>query len=121
MIPCKRYITAISTRKGLFPISRKVQNAHRFPEIGKTESNQKINTTKELAKQNTHNRAKVRQDNGVLSKTEIIEQAGFTVKQAQRFETLAKNRDIVEQAKAEARENDDAGAKASTKRALVYR
>ena len=60
-----------------------------------------------VPKQNTHNRAKVRQDSGVQSKTEIIEKAGFTPKQVQRFETLAKNRDIVEQAKAEARENDD--------------
>ena len=51
-------------------------------------------------------------DNGVHStKAEVIEKSGFTVKQVQRFETLAKNKDIVEQAKAEARENDDAGAK----------
>lgn len=41
------------------------------------------------------------------TKAEIIEQAGFTVKQAQRFETLAAHPEIVEQAKAEARENDD--------------
>lgn len=56
-----------------------------------------------------YNAAK-RQDTDVKSfetKTEVIENAGFTVKQVQRFETLAKNRDIVEQAKAEARENDD--------------
>lgn len=48
-------------------------------------------------------------DSGVHfeTKTEVIEKAGFTPKQVQRFETLAKNRDIVEQAKAEARENDD--------------
>lgn len=49
-------------------------------------------------------------DSGVANvetKTEIIEKAGFTPKQVQRFETLAKNKDIVEQAKAEARENDD--------------
>lgn len=49
-------------------------------------------------------------DSGVANaetKTEIIEKAGFTPKQVQRFETLAKNPDIVEQAKAEARENDD--------------
>ena len=53
-----------------------------------------------------------RQDTDVPSferktKTEIIKDAGFTPKQVQRFETLAKNPDIVEQAKAEARENDD--------------
>lgn len=41
------------------------------------------------------------------TKTEIIKNAGFTPKQAERFQTLAKHRDIVEQAKAEARENDD--------------
>ena len=47
-------------------------------------------------------------DSGVQkSKAEIIENAGFSVKQAQRFETLAKNPELVEQAKAEARENDD--------------
>lgn len=48
-------------------------------------------------------------DSGVHfeTKTEVIEKAGFTPKQVQRFETLAKNPDIVEQAKAEARENDD--------------
>lgn len=41
------------------------------------------------------------------SKQQFIEDAGFTVKQAQRFETLAAHPEIVEQAKAEARENDD--------------
>ena len=47
-------------------------------------------------------------DSGVQkSKQQIIEDAGFTVKQAQRFETLAAHPEIVEQAKAEARENDD--------------
>ena len=47
-------------------------------------------------------------DSGVHStKANIIEGAGFTVKQAQRFETLAKHPEIVEQAKAQARENDD--------------
>lgn len=50
-------------------------------------------------------------DSGVQSrpqtKTEIIEKAGFTPKQVQRFETLAAHPEIVEQAKAEARENDD--------------
>jgi len=42
-------------------------------------------------------------DSGVANvetKTEIIEKAGFTPKQVQRFEALAKNPDIVEQAKA---------------------
>lgn len=41
------------------------------------------------------------------TKTDIIKQAGFTPKQVERFQTLAANPDIVEQAKAEARENDD--------------
>ncbi len=34
-----------------------------------------------VPKQNTHNRATIRPDNGVPSKTEVIEQAGFTPKQ----------------------------------------
>ena len=41
------------------------------------------------------------------TKTQVIEAAGFTPKQVQRFETLAKHPDLVAQAKAEARENDD--------------
>ena len=41
------------------------------------------------------------------SKAETIKDAGFTVKQVQRFETLAAHPEIIEQAKAEARENDD--------------
>ena len=60
-----------------------------------------------VPKQNTHNRAAVRPDSDVPSKTEVIEQAGFTPKQVQRFETLAAHPEIVAQAKAEARENDD--------------
>ena len=49
-------------------------------------------------------------DSGVANaetKTAIIEKAGFTPKQVQRFETLAAHPELVEQAKAEARENDD--------------
>lgn len=41
------------------------------------------------------------------SKHRIIKELGFTEKQKQRFETLANNKDLVEQVKAEARENDD--------------
>ena len=41
------------------------------------------------------------------TKTDIIKDAGFTPKQVQRFQTLAAHPEIVEQAKAEARENDD--------------
>lgn len=40
-------------------------------------------------------------------KLEVVKDLGFTPKQANRFETLANNKDIVEQVKAEARENDD--------------
>lgn len=48
-------------------------------------------------------------DSGVHfeTKTEVIEKAGFTPKQVERFQTLAAHPEIVEQAKAEARENDD--------------
>ena len=42
-----------------------------------------------------------------VGKYDVIKEAGFTPKQVERFETLAKNPDIVEQAKAEARANDD--------------
>ncbi len=41
------------------------------------------------------------------SKKQIIKEMGFEETQIKRFETLAKNKDIVEQAKAEARQNDD--------------
>lgn len=41
------------------------------------------------------------------TKAEVIEKVGFTPKQVQRFEILAKHPEIVAQAKAEARENDD--------------
>jgi len=40
-------------------------------------------------------------------KSEIVKDLGFTEKQKQRFETLADNKDLVEQVKVEARENDD--------------
>lgn len=51
-----------------------------------------------------------RKDTAVHSekpKAEIVKDLGFTEKQKQRFETLADNKDLVEQVKAEARENDD--------------
>lgn len=41
------------------------------------------------------------------SKSEAIREAGFTQKQAERFQQLASHPELVEQAKAEARENDD--------------
>lgn len=40
-------------------------------------------------------------------KLEVIQNLGFNSKQVERFETLANNPEIVEQVKAEARENDD--------------
>lgn len=44
---------------------------------------------------------------GVKPKHEVIQELGFHSKQAERFEILADNQDLVEQVKAEARENDD--------------
>ena len=41
------------------------------------------------------------------TKTQIIEEAGFSQKQVERFQTMAAHPEIVEKAKAEARENDD--------------
>jgi len=41
------------------------------------------------------------------TKAEIITGLGFSGDQAQRFETLAENRDLIEQVKQESRENDD--------------
>lgn len=47
-------------------------------------------------------------DSGVAStKTEVIHEAGFTPKQVERFQTIAKHPEAVEQAKTEARENDE--------------
>lgn len=41
------------------------------------------------------------------TKREVIEDLGFTQKQVERFETLADNQDLVEEVKAQARDNDD--------------
>jgi hypothetical protein len=41
------------------------------------------------------------------TKAEVVENLGFSEKQAERFEALAENQDIVEIVRAEARENDD--------------
>lgn len=41
------------------------------------------------------------------TKKETIERLGLNQKQAERFETLSSNKDVVEQVKAEARENED--------------
>lgn len=57
---------------------------------------------------NQHKKAEI--DNAVdfsKRKSEAIAEAGLTQKQAERFQTLAQNTEIVEEAKAEARENND--------------
>lgn len=41
------------------------------------------------------------------TKKEVIQDLGFSIDQAKRFETLADNKDLIEQVKQEARENDD--------------
>ena len=46
-------------------------------------------------------------EKGSQSKQEVIRKLGFNKDQANRFETMASNKDIVEQVKAEARENED--------------
>lgn len=46
-------------------------------------------------------------ENNPKPKHEIVRELGFSKDQANRFETLAENKDLVEQVKAEARENDD--------------
>ena len=51
-----------------------------------------------VPKQNTHNRAAIRPDNGVQSKTDIIHEAGLTPRQVSRFQTLAANPELVAQA-----------------------
>ena len=47
------------------------------------------------------------------NKRKVIEDAGFSKTQVQRFETLASHPELVEQAKAEARENDDIVSRAA--------
>ena len=48
-----------------------------------------------------------------VTKSEIIKQAGFTQKQAERFQTLAAHPEIVEQAKAKARADNDIVSRAA--------
>ena len=52
-------------------------------------------------------RTDIQPTDSVVGKYDVIREAGFTPKQVERFETLAAHPEIVEQAKAEARENDD--------------
>jgi len=52
----------------------------------------------------------MKRDSGVVPekpKKEVVKELGFSPKQAERFETLADNKDLVEKVKEEARENDD--------------
>ena len=51
-------------------------------------------------------RTDIKPTDTAVGKYEVIEKAGFTPKQVERFETLAAHPEIVAQAKAEAREND---------------
>lgn len=52
-------------------------------------------------------RTDIQPTDSAVGKYSAIEKAGFTPKQVERFQTLAAHPEIVEQAKAEARENDD--------------
>lgn len=52
-------------------------------------------------------RTDIKPTDTAVGKYEVIEKAGFTPKQVERFETLAAHPEIVAQAKAEAKENDD--------------
>lgn len=68
--------------------------------------------TKEIPKADKGNQytGKMVNDSAVgnqKSKTEVVQSLGFTPKQVERFETLANNKDLVEQVKAEARETGE--------------
>lgn len=54
----------------------------------------------------------------IQTKAEAIKSLGFDNKQAERFQTLAKNKDIVEQVKQEARENDDLATRTAVLQAV---
>lgn len=55
------------------------------------------------------------------SKTVTVRELGFTPKQVERFETLAVNKDLVEQVKREARENDDIPTRTQVLNLAAYR
>lgn len=55
------------------------------------------------------------------TKEEAIQSFGFTPKQVERFETLAANKDLVEQVKQEARENDDIPTRTQVLNLAKYR
>lgn len=54
----------------------------------------------------------------IQTKSEAIKSLGFDNKQAERFQTLAKNKDIVEQVKQEARDNDDLATRTAVLKAV---
>lgn len=64
---------------------------------------------REIPKATKWDTAENQKDNGVhlTTKAEVLKSIGFNEKQKQRFETLAAHPEIVAQAKAEARQNDD--------------
>lgn len=54
-------------------------------------------------------------------KSAVIQSLGFTPKQVERFETLADNKDLVEQVKRDARENDDIPTRTQVLNLASYR
>lgn len=61
----------------------------------------------EIPKATPNPKAPSKSNTGEISKTQQVKELGFTQKQSEQFQQLAKNKDIVEQVKAEARENED--------------
>jgi hypothetical protein len=57
----------------------------------------------------------------VQSKAEAIKSLGFDNKQAERFQTLAQHKDLVEQVKQEARANDDLATRTAVLQAVKYK
>ena len=57
----------------------------------------------------------------IKTKSETIRELGFSPKQVERFETLAANKDLVEQVKREARENDDIPTRTQVLNLAKYR
>ena len=57
----------------------------------------------------------------IQTKSEAIKSLGFDNKQAERFQTLAQHKDIVEQVKQEARANDDLATRTAVLQAVRYK
>lgn len=57
----------------------------------------------------------------VQTKEEAVKKLGFDKIQVSRFQTLAKNKDIVEQVKQEARDNDDLATRTAVLQAVKYK